>query len=343
MTVTETLITSRVETASTLTRLESEIVTLELDSTELQTELAALEQRCLDAGVGTSGTGGEDPDAPRPLTLSLLHADHLGRPMVATDINGATIWDGGITTPFGVQVSTMGAITQSLMFPGQYADPETGLSDNWHRTYDPELGRYLQSDPIGLAGGLNRYAYVGGNPMSWIEPTGEIGLLGAGIGMGLELLTNRCATVQDVLIAGALGAVGGVGLGSVGKKALPAGLSKLSNKNKGQIGEGLSYVKHKLRGNTKMGRNERIFTAPNARRTRNDWRFEGKNGKFHVEAKFGKSKLTNAQKYAQSRLGPEKYKVDYWTYEYFGKVGSGIGDALGGIAGSLFARDKCGC
>lgn len=58
------------------------------------------------------------------------------------------------------------------MFPGQYADEEIALSHNWHRTYDPALGRYLQADPIGLAGGLNRYAYVGGNPTGYVDPNG---------------------------------------------------------------------------------------------------------------------------------------------------------------------------
>ncbi|WP_427454463.1 RHS repeat-associated core domain-containing protein [Litorimonas sp. WD9-15] len=132
--------------------------------------------------------------------LHYIHTDHLGRPAFVTDPSGTSVWDGGITTPFGYSLGVVGTFTQKLMFPGQYRDEETGYDQNWNRTYDPELGRYLQSDPIGLAGGLNRYAYVGGNPVSRVDPTGLIApvvvrvvggaIIGGGVDLGGQVLAN---------------------------------------------------------------------------------------------------------------------------------------------------------
>ncbi|MCP3928383.1 MAG: RHS repeat-associated core domain-containing protein [Bacteroidetes bacterium] len=63
-----------------------------------------------------------------------------------------------------------------IIFPGQYYDSETGLHYNWHRFYDPETGRYISADPIGLAGGdVNLYSYVWQDPINWQDFTGLFG------------------------------------------------------------------------------------------------------------------------------------------------------------------------
>jgi len=99
------------------------------------------------------------------------HLDHAGTPQVLTNKAGAIVWKGSYTA-FGKATISKELVTNNLRFPGQYYDAETGLHHNFFRDYSPSIGRYLQSDPIGLYGGLNSYAYVEGNPLNWIDPYG---------------------------------------------------------------------------------------------------------------------------------------------------------------------------
>jgi RHS repeat-associated protein len=75
------------------------------------------------------------------------------------------VWDGQFD-PFGNASSITGGATMNLRFPGQYFDAETGIAQNWNRDYDPTIGRYIESDPIGMVDGPNPYLYANDNPLS---------------------------------------------------------------------------------------------------------------------------------------------------------------------------------
>jgi RHS repeat-associated protein len=85
--------------------------------------------------------------------------------------NGGKVWEGEYFAFGGVKVET-GSLEQRLRFAGQYYDEETNNYYNYFRTYDPATGRYLESDPIGLNGGLNTYLYASANPLYFIDPMG---------------------------------------------------------------------------------------------------------------------------------------------------------------------------
>jgi RHS repeat-associated protein len=91
---------------------------------------------------------------------------------------GTTVWKWDNTEPFGNSMPNDDPDGDGVPFvfdlrlPGQYFDRETGLTYNLFRDYDSVIGRYVQSDPIGLRSGLNTYAYVGGNPISDSDPLG---------------------------------------------------------------------------------------------------------------------------------------------------------------------------
>ena len=107
------------------------------------------------------------------------HHDHLDTPIQATDKAGNIVWAASYNAFGQASIITPQAtadrptITSNLRLPGQYEDVETGLHYNYRRFYDPATGRYVTSDPIGLEGGISRFAYVNHDPLNGYDPMGE--------------------------------------------------------------------------------------------------------------------------------------------------------------------------
>jgi RHS repeat-associated protein len=97
--------------------------------------------------------------------------DHLGAPEVLIDNQGAVVWS-AILQAFGGTTVQVDAVDNPLRLPGQYFDRETGLHYNYFRDYDPATGSYLEADPLGIGGGLNRYAYANGDPLNNTDALG---------------------------------------------------------------------------------------------------------------------------------------------------------------------------
>jgi RHS repeat-associated protein len=156
-----------------------------------------------------------------------LYADHLGTIRAATAPAGGTAYTWAWqNNAFGNQLKSGGDNFYNR-FPGQYYDVETGLHYNVNRYYDPTTGRYVQSDPIGLEGGLGTYAYVSGSPLSLVDSLGLssgtncllVGGAAVVVVVGACAVTGPgevlCASAASVAALGALGCAAGAATGAM--------------------------------------------------------------------------------------------------------------------------------
>ena len=105
---------------------------------------------------------------------------HLNTPRLVADDTQKTVWKWEQQEPFGVNAANEDpdgnsvAFEFNLRFPGQYFDKETGFHQNYFRDYDSKIGRYLQTDPVGLFGGINLYSYVSARPTTESDSRGLV-------------------------------------------------------------------------------------------------------------------------------------------------------------------------
>ncbi|RMC90818.1 sugar-binding protein [Aquitalea palustris] len=117
---------------------------------------------------------GPEPSAPR--AVYYYHADHLGTPQALTDAQGQLALEmdyqaWGEAREVIAEAAASAGIRNPFRFQGQYHDDESGLHYNRYRYYDPEIGRFISRDPIGLLGGINIHSYAP-NPVEWVDPLG---------------------------------------------------------------------------------------------------------------------------------------------------------------------------
>jgi RHS repeat-associated protein len=172
---------------------------------------------------------------PIAIDVFYVHADHLNTPRIVTrPSDNKVVWSNENTEAFGNTTpnenpSALGTFTYNLRLGGwQQYDKETGTFYNYYRDYDPAIGRFPQSDPIGLRGGINTYSYVGAKPLSATDPLGlDVKWKGSVIGGGVTDVvggqvyrfdfTSECKCNRVVRITGFASMVSfGVGLSARG-------------------------------------------------------------------------------------------------------------------------------
>lgn len=209
---------------------------------ELLTTLYMWDGDWMTQEVRTGRTAHEDsavtyvrhPDHEGPLTRladgQVWHyvTDHLGTPQEMYDEDGEIVWAADFSA-YGLTARRLAQeVDNPIRFAGQYFDVESGLHYNRFRYYDPQVGRYINQDPIGLVGGLNHYSYADRDPVNRIDPNGTFAflmpiaifagkaLMGAAIDAGVQLAKQKaitgkinwkCLDVADMTISGAFSAI----------------------------------------------------------------------------------------------------------------------------------------
>jgi RHS repeat-associated protein len=184
-----------------------------------------------------------------------IFSDHLGTPRVVVHATTGAIVQRFDVQPFGEIIQDTNAGWQPFGFAGGLYDPDTGLVRFGARDYDPGIGKWTAKDPIDFPGGdTNLYGYVGGNAANAIDPSGEIGVIGAIVGAvietgvqaaqnyseGRDLLDVENYDLTDIFVAGAVGAIapGWLNVGKIGLRSRGA-VSVLSK----QIGNARSVAR----------------------------------------------------------------------------------------------------
>ena len=141
------------------------------------------------------------------ISISYVHSDRLGTPQVLTDEQQRIVWRADYR-PFGeaeIDEDPDGdgtAVQLQLRFPGQYQDPATGLYYNYYRDYDPSLGRYVQSDPLGLVTSQLWSLKTDDDPCNDFA-INRGAVLGSAIGSGWSTAITRTAGMYSGTVAGA--------------------------------------------------------------------------------------------------------------------------------------------
>jgi len=161
--------------------------------------------------------------------------DHLGTPQNIISGSGSLLWRIEYNSFGEVEVIESNGMTNNLRFPGQYVDVESGLHYNWHRYYSPEMGRYIQSDRIGVLGGLNTYAYASSNPIIYVDVNG----------LFLQVVIAR--VVLQAVVGAVCNAVRSMGDGCETLKGAVGGASGVASLVTDQIGEELCQDSHDCR------------------------------------------------------------------------------------------------